>query len=603
VVTSRVVVMGVAGSGKSTIGRAAAQLLEWPFVDADDLHSADDRAAMAAGHPLHDEQRDPWIERVCDAMEQQPELVVACSALRRRHRDRIRSVGAVEMYFLDVPADELARRLGARPTHFFPANLLDSQLAALEPVQPDEAVVVVDGNRPVVVVAADIVAQVGSRPGRERVDVGARARAVLEANRRGTWTCPSSTLYPHQWLWDSCFIAIGLAHSDPERAAGELRSLFRGQWANGMLPHMIFAEGVKDVGSSRIWQSERNPLAPRDVRTSCITQPPLVAIAVQRVAAALPPAEARAFLSELLPKLTAYHSWLYAERDPQQRGLVTLIHPWECGLDTSPPWMHALARMPMPWWLRVASALRLARILRRLRYDTRQLPAAERSSDDDGLRMLALAVLLRKHRFDLRHLPPRRAVLIEDLAFNALLVVANRALEAIAAVLAEDLPGALVARFRSAESALETLWDEDAGQYFSRDAITGAFIERPTIATFFPLWSRTAPASHVARLVQRLRDPAQYWPPHPVPSVPLDAAQFEETRYWKGPTWANANWIIIQGLRAHGETELAALLRAETVELIDDAACFEYFSPITGEGHGARDFSWTAALTLDLLDA
>src|SRR5262249_30245649 len=110
------------------------------------------------------------------------------------------------------------------------------------------------------------------------VALRARAREVLEANRRGAWTCPSATLYPHQWLWDSCFIAMGLASSDPWRAAGELRSLFRGQWANGMLPHMIFAEGVHDAGSRRIWQSKRNPLAPRDVETSCITQPPLVAV-------------------------------------------------------------------------------------------------------------------------------------------------------------------------------------------------------------------------------------------------------------------------------------------------------------------------------------
>ena len=177
-------------------------------------------------------------------------------------------------------------------------------------------------------------------------------------------------------------------------------------------------------------------------------------IAAQRVAPTLPPADGREFLAELLPKLTAYHSWLYTERDPKQVGLVTLIHPWESGLDTSPPWMRALERMPMPWWLRVASAFRLARLLRRLRYDTRQLPALERTSDDDGLRMLALAVLVKKHHFDLRRLPPNRSVLIEDLAFNALLVVANRALEEIAADLGQDLPADLRTRFRSAEAAL-----------------------------------------------------------------------------------------------------------------------------------------------------
>src|SRR5438034_4779750 len=108
-----------------------------------------------------------------------------------------------------------------------------------------------------------------------RADLEAAAREVLERNRKGSWTSPSITLYPHQWLWDSCFVAIGLARYDPQRAAGELRALFRGQWANGMLPHMIFDDDVNDLGSHRIWKSKNNPQAPREVATSCITQPPL----------------------------------------------------------------------------------------------------------------------------------------------------------------------------------------------------------------------------------------------------------------------------------------------------------------------------------------
>ncbi len=115
-------------------------------------------------------------------------------------------------------------------------------------------------------------------------DLVRRAQAVLERNRRGAYTCPSVKLYPHQWLWDSCFTAIGIAAYDAPRAAGELRSLFRGQWANGMVPHMIFAEGTRDAGSRTIWQSHRYPDAPRDVATSCITQPPLASVAVERVA-------------------------------------------------------------------------------------------------------------------------------------------------------------------------------------------------------------------------------------------------------------------------------------------------------------------------------
>ena len=161
--SARVVLMGVAGSGKSTVGRVTARSLGWAFVDADDLHSVAAREQMALGKPLRDDQRDGWIEDVRNAMEQHLNVVVACSALRRRHRRRLSSAGAVQMFFLDVPADRLARRLEARHAHFFPESLLSSQFEALEPVQPDEGVVLIDGDRPVDVVADEIVAVIRGR--------------------------------------------------------------------------------------------------------------------------------------------------------------------------------------------------------------------------------------------------------------------------------------------------------------------------------------------------------------------------------------------------------------------------------------------------------
>jgi len=434
----------------------------------------------------------------------------------------------------------------------------------------------------------------------DRESLARRARQVLERNRRGAWTCPAIGFYPHQWLWDSCFIAIGLAHDDPGRAAGELRALFRGQWANGMLPHMIFADDVRDVGSRRIWQSKKNPDAPRSVDTSCITQPPIIAIAVARVARALPDADRRALLDELFPRLVAYHQWLYRERDPHGRGLITLIHPWECGLDTTPPWMQQLRRMPRPWWLRAALRLHLARVARFFRRDTRFAPAAERTSDDDGLRMLVLVHRAGRHGFDLSRMPPRGSVLIEDLAFNALLTAANRSLEEIARELALTLDPALVRRFRATETAMEELWDERTGQYYSRNAVTGRLLKLPTVATFLPLWAAPAP-DRVTALVELLRDDSGYWPRYPVPSVPTDAHHFEVNRYWKGPTWVNMNWAIIQGLRACGNEAIAGELRARTLGLVEHAGFAEYFSALTGEGYGAPEFSWTAALTRDLV--
>jgi hypothetical protein len=437
--------------------------------------------------------------------------------------------------------------------------------------------------------------------GPDHASLARQARAVLDRNRRGEWTCPSGELYPHLWLWDSCFIAIGLARYDAPRAAGELRALFRGQWANGMLPHMIFAEGVHDVGSRRLWQSRNNPAAPRDVETSCITQPPLPAVAAAHVARALPDDERRRFLADVYPRLVAYHRWLYRERDLEGRGLVTLIHPWECGLDTTPPWMDALRRMPAPWWMRLALGLHLARVVRFLRRDTRFVPAAERPSDDDGLRMLVLARRAKRNDFELRRLSPDRSLLIEDLAFNALLVVANRCLRHIADDLGETIDPDLARCFEATPAALDELWDEPTGQYYSRHAVTGDPLATSTVATFMPLWANVEP-SRVAPLVALLRQPRRYGPQYPVPSVAVDAPEFDAERYWKGPTWINMNWVIVQGLRECGETALADQLRDRTLDLVERTGFFEYFSPISGRGFGAEEFSWTAALVIDLLD-
>lgn len=436
---------------------------------------------------------------------------------------------------------------------------------------------------------------------RPRADLETGARRVLEQNRRGAFTCPSNTLYPHQWLWDSCFIAIGIARFDAQRAADEMRALFRGQWSNGMLPHIIFGNDSDDIGSRRIWQSKKNAMAPRAVDTSCITQPPLPAIAVWRVAAALPEQERQAFLAELFPKLVAYHSWLYAERDPRDCGLVTLIHPWECGLDTTPPWMQALCRMPLPWWLRVAERLDLARVVRRVRNDTRYIPAAERASDDEGLRMLVLATRGKRHDFELRRMPAAGSVLIEDLAFNAILAVANRSLALIAGALQLPVPTALAEHAQRTDAALEQLWDEPSGQYYSRNAVTGELIRVPTIATFFPLWAGIPDAARAERLIALLRRPTGFWPRFPVPSVPTDAAEFRERGYWKGPTWVNTGWLIVEALRENGNAALADELRAALLDLVTQAGFSEYFSALTGEGYGADDFSWTAALVIELI--
>src|SRR6185436_746689 len=119
--------------------------------------------------------------------------------------------------------------------------------------------------------------------------------------------------------------------------------------------------------------------------------------------------------------------------------------------------------------------------------------------------------------------------------------------------------------------------------------------------TFMPLWAGVVAAERRRRLLALLADPDRYWPRFPVPSVAIDAKEFDANRYWRGPTWVNTNWIIVEGLRDAGEHTLADELRARTLDLVEQSGFAEYFSALNGRGHGASEFSWTAALTLDLL--
>lgn len=144
-----VVVMGASGSGKTTVGEALAAHCHRRFVDADDLHPPQNRAKMRRGEALDDEDRWPWLDRVGEVLAEGSVtgatsgpggVVVACSALRRAYRDRLRAAApGVVFIHLHGPKELLASRVDSRYGHFMPAALLDSQLATLEPLQPDEA--------------------------------------------------------------------------------------------------------------------------------------------------------------------------------------------------------------------------------------------------------------------------------------------------------------------------------------------------------------------------------------------------------------------------------------------------------------------------------
>ena len=141
-----IVVMGVSGSGKTTVGTALAAELGVPFMDADDLHPPANVAKMAAGHPLNDDDRWPWLARVGAELSRAEGtgLVIACSALKRTYREAILAVEPRARFVeLDGSRELLVSRMAHRRGHFMPVSLLDSQLATLEPLAADEPGVIV----------------------------------------------------------------------------------------------------------------------------------------------------------------------------------------------------------------------------------------------------------------------------------------------------------------------------------------------------------------------------------------------------------------------------------------------------------------------------
>jgi gluconokinase len=143
---SAIVVMGVSGSGKSTVGAALAQRLRVPFADADEFHPPANVAKMAAGHPLDDDDRRPWLESIGEWLALHRDGgVMSCSALKRKYRDQLRRHCAeIDFLHLAGTVETIGRRQASRPGHFMPATLLASQFQTLEPLEPDEHGIAID---------------------------------------------------------------------------------------------------------------------------------------------------------------------------------------------------------------------------------------------------------------------------------------------------------------------------------------------------------------------------------------------------------------------------------------------------------------------------
>ncbi len=424
------------------------------------------------------------------------------------------------------------------------------------------------------------------------------AITTLGGNWHGHSTVPSRGLYPHQWSWDSAFIALGLRHWAPRRAATELISLFGAQWADGRVPHIVFNPALRDDAyfpGPSFWRSDDVAGHP-PVATSGIVQPPLHAVAAVAVMARLGDRAGSELGRRIYPPLVAQNAYLRDCRTVPGSALAFVVHPWETGMDNSPAWDSPLEAVPAD----------LAVFDTHTRRDLDHAANDERPTDEDYARYIRLAGAYRDHGYDDRWVRAEGEFLVVDPGFNALWAWSEVALAELAGRIGADPERHRAEAARITAGLVDELYlsGTDCGLFHATDRRAERRLTERTVAGLLPLLLPGLPTSVADQTLATLTGPA-FCAGRPdvvgVPSFDLTDPRFDPQRYWRGPAWLNTGWLIGHGLRTQGRPELAADLLSDVVTLAKRSGFREYFDPRGGNGHGTDRFSWSAALVLDVL--
>ncbi|OGE19266.1 hypothetical protein A3J19_04625 [Candidatus Daviesbacteria bacterium RIFCSPLOWO2_02_FULL_41_8] len=385
---------------------------------------------------------------------------------------------------------------------------------------------------------------------------------LLKENRRITsgfqYTIPSSDTYPYQWLWDSCFHAIILSHFRIADAKKEILALLSKQFQNGMIPHMIYWENIKRMGFPKIkWGKED---------TSTITQPPMIAYAVWSI---YQKDKDKSFIKKVYPHLYHFYRYLLTERDPHGNQLIGIMNPDESGEDNSP-------RFDIPLGLPPVHSLK-----------------------ENAKRRFGLVAQNIECKFDAPFCM-RNFFWVKDVPFNAIMVENLRLLAQIAASLgySEDADF-FASEAENIVSAMRKFMLED-GLFWSTFGENYQKIKVKTWAIFAPLFAKILTQKEAEKLVKKhLLNPKEFWTEFPVPTVSISESSFDPQGFWRGPTWIATNWFIYKGLLNYGFNGVAEQIKETSIKLIQESGFREYFNPQTGEGLGAKNFTW-GVLVLDM---
>ena len=380
----------------------------------------------------------------------------------------------------------------------------------------------------------------------------ATIRALCEATLHQNWregvrdadgvpfayTCPSPGHYPWQWYWDSCFTAVAWRHFDQSRSRRELESLLAAQREDGFIGHTIFWN-TPLAGRRRLTYNVTSP----DATMTASIQPPMLAWA-WRIAVG-DPAE--------VPAIVRHHDWIEAHRELDGDGLIWIVQPDESGLDASTQfdaiWGNRAHGMP--------GFVLLVWRNRRLGFDIRRVEAVG---------------------------GPVCCEVMTNVLHNLSRLALGR--PSLTPVIVERMYDSAAGLFRPLARPAPSSWP----------AVTWAALS--------PLALPDLPEAIGRRLAEHLLDVDSFWLPVPPPSVARNDPTFATDdqnavglrRYWRGPTWVNAAWLLWLGLVRLGYTEQAAELVRRLAGAVEVERLREYYNPLTGKGMGAVDFGWSALI-------
>jgi hypothetical protein len=465
-------------------------------------------------------------------------------------------------------------------------------------------------------------------------------------------TLPAPKIYPYQWSWDSGLVSIGNSYIDIERAMLELDSLFNAQWKNGMIPHIVFHRPSETYWPSpKYHEIQRSKNSPKHVLTSGMTQPPIHAIscyyiyrnAHKKLTTRVDREKVNYFLKRMFPKLQNFHRYLLTDRDPEHSGLATIFHPWESGMDNSPIWDFIVKKIIKENKGNLPSVSRRKdiRALYKETGDTdadhdaaRRIREEEKQRPSENLYRVFIFLLdqMKQCNYDEEIMYKTLSFKVKDVLFNSIFYLANKCLQNIASVIniddgansmreikgwlrlqkmgftkylkrrTSDWPAAIETRRKRTIRTKTTQY-----VYYDFDVNENCNIKRLTFSCFIPMFAGLPNKLEVRNLIQTMLQKSYLGINNKscfrlVPSYYAEEGEgFDPERYWRGPVWININWMFYYGLLENGYRRHAEEIKRGILSLVQREGFWEYYHTFTGKGLGAKNFSWTSALTLDLI--